>query len=84
MQIQARQTLASLLLPLQTSVTVISRHNPKPQAKHDGQEFKLCECARVYAKFYFWSLGQTGEFQANRRVLGQTGEFLAIGEFQTK
>ena len=38
MQIQARQTLASLLLPLQTSVTVISRHNP---AKHDGQEFKL-------------------------------------------
>ena len=41
MQIQARQTLASLLLPLQTSVTVISRHNPNTQAKHDGQEFKL-------------------------------------------
>ena len=57
MQIQARQTLASLLLPLQTSVTVISRHNP---AKHDGQEFKLWECTRVYAKFYFWSLRKTG------------------------
>ena len=41
MQIQARQTLSSLLLPLQTSVTVISRHNPKAQAKDDGQEFKL-------------------------------------------
>ena len=77
MQIQARQTLASLLLPLQTSVTVISRHNPKAQAKHDGQEFKLWECMRVYAKFYFWSLGQTGA--TVQRVIK-----IAIGEFQAK
>ena len=77
MQIQARQTLASLLLPLQTSVTVISRHNPKTQAKHDGQEFKLWECTRVYAKFYFWSLRQTGA--TVQRVIK-----IAMGEFQAK
>ena len=77
MQIQARQTLASLLLPLQTSVTVISRHNPKAQAKHDGQEFKLWECTRVYAKFYFWSLRQTGA--TVQRVVK-----IAMGEFQAK
>ena len=41
MQIRAHQTLASLFLSLQTSVTIISRHNPKAHAKHDGQEFKL-------------------------------------------
>ena len=28
-------------LSLETSVTIISRHNPKVQTKHDGQEFKL-------------------------------------------
>ena len=27
-------------LSLETSVTIISSHNPKAQAKHDGQEFK--------------------------------------------
>ena len=56
MQIRAHQTLASLFLSLQTSVTIISRHNPKAQAKHDGQEFQLWECTRVNVNFYFWSL----------------------------
>ena len=56
MQIRAHQTLASLFLSLQTSVTIISRHNPKTQAKHDRQEFKHWECTRVNVNLYFWSL----------------------------
>ena len=47
-----------------------------------GKRSNSASARESIAKFYFWSLGQTGEFQANRRVLGQTGEFLAIGEFQ--
>ena len=56
MQIRAHQTLASLFLSLQTSVTIISRHNPKTQAKYDRQEFKHWECMRVNVNLYFWSL----------------------------
>ena len=56
MQIRAHQTLASLFLSMQTSVTIISRHNPKTQAKHDRQEFKHWECTRVNVNLYFWSL----------------------------